>query len=965
MLSGYNYKTSNEKNVTLDITKFPTWEKQAVTGRIKDWMKNSGSRLPVSCTVFVCDDNNIDESFIFTSKALRNAAGVAIHLPENIKPINRSFEWRVYLGENCSDDYDVPSSEIFQEPQGYEYVISVADSMEERSGAGISIENSWLAFLNYTGDRPVVVDLSQLRSKGTINSQGLTASGASSFKAIYSALYAYISNTSLTTLGSVYSTLNAVLRRGGVFKNGACLSSNTYVATVSGFKQVKELVGREFTALVNGKAHSSTAQGFFLSGTKPLYRLTTNKGYSVDATLDHKFIKAEKISRRSVSPIVYGDDWTELGDLRIGDKIKLAEHGTVSSLAWDGYGSRELGWLVGNWYGDGTINDNRAVFRFFGETGYAQAAQTINFLTNSGLFNKVNQTDLTQTPKITPFNANGKVGYNIASSSLLDVLVKLGINKKTDFSEKFILENTSSEFYKGFISGFFDADGTISCRKASNRSDLKAVQKNPAILYTLQKMLSRLGIVSCVKQDAYFTDKVAQFVDYLGKTHTINQTELFVLSIGSANVRNFESAVGFTDPVKKIKLTNFTSSNKFKAEYYVDTVTSIEYLGEEPVYDCTIPDVHEFDANGIRAHNCTLHYDYDYPYVSEFLNMTREQVSWAKRALNVDEHLITSHPEILADLIDKMQGGDVWLVKKLYDAKGERIYLQVCLEIAIKHKATCLLAHLNLGACTIEEIPQAMAEGVEFLCQLHAITGVGDSGIYRKPEEDRQVGYGLLGLANLLAIEGVTYAELVNSFALYLDNNFDLPEYSSKASFIVKALIEGYHKGSEIGMQYGMERIWTVAPTATCSYNHVDREGYTTAPEIAPPINRSIERDSATFGVKTYDYHPKTEIAAEVGWETFFRLNEYFQRLMDSTGLGHSISMNWWSDMIYADQKFIQDFLDSPIKSLYYSLPVKPNTQDKSSFAVPSGEIIDFSIFGFDEPKTCLIADPHCTSCAE
>jgi|GEM_PF-1079836 len=582
MLSGYNYKTSNEKNVTLDITKFPTWEKQAVTGRIKDWMKNSGSRLPVSCTVFVCDDNNIDESFIFTSKALRNAAGVAIHLPENIKPINRSFEWRVYLGENCSDDYDVPSSEIFQEPQGYEYVILVADSMEERSGAGISIENSWLAFLNYTGDRPVVVDLSQLRSKGTINSQGLTASGASSFKAIYSALYTYISNTSLTALSGVYSTLNQVLRRGGIFKNGAV----------------------------------------------------------------------------------------------------------------------------------------------------------------------------------------------------------------------------------------------------------------------------------------------------------------------------------------------------------------------------------------------TLHYDYDYACVSEFLNMTREQVSWAKRALNVDEHLITSHPEILADLIEKMQGGDVWLVKKLYDAKGERIYLQVCLEISIKHKATCLLMHANLGACTIEEIPQVMAEGVEILCQLHAITGVGDSGIYRKPEEDRQVGYGLLGLANLLAIEGVTYAELVEAFGFYLDGKAKGWQ-NQKANDIVNALVAGYQEGAEVAKRYGMERAFTIAPTATCSYNHVDREGYTTAPEIAPPINRSIERDSATFGVKTYDYHPKTEIAAEVGWETFFRLNEYFQLLMDSTGLGHSISMNWWSDMIYADQKFIQDFLDSPIKSLYYSLPVKPNTQDKSSFAVPSGEIIDFSIFGFDEPKTCLIADPHCTSCAE
>ena len=569
--------------MTLDITKFPTWEKQAVTGRIKDWMKNSGSRLPVSCTVFVCDDNNIDESFIFTSKALRNAAGVAIHLPENIVPINRKFSWRVYLGENCSGDYDASYEEFTTPPKSYEYVISVADSMEQGKDNILSIENSWLAFLNYSGDKFVVVDLSRLRKKGTTNPQGLTASGASSFKAIYSALYAYISDTSLTTLSGVYSTLNQVLRRGGIFKNGAI----------------------------------------------------------------------------------------------------------------------------------------------------------------------------------------------------------------------------------------------------------------------------------------------------------------------------------------------------------------------------------------------TLHYDYDYPYVSEFLNMTREQVSWAKRALNVDEHLITSHPEILADLIEKMQGGDVWLVKKLYDAKGERIYLQVCLEIAIKHKATCLLMHGNLGACTIEEIPQVMKEGVEILCQLHAITGVGDSGIYLKPEEDRQIGYGFLGLANLLAIEEVSYKEFVEAFEYFFSDSFLYyePTVNAKALKIVENLVSGYHQGAEIAKLYGMERAFTIAPTATCSYNYVDREGYTTAPEIAPPINRLVERDSATFGVKSYDYHPKTEIAAEVGWETFFKLNSYFQRLMDSTGLGHSISMNWWSDIIYADQQFIQDFLDSPIKSLYYSLPVMPDTQNKSSFAVPSGEIIDFSLFGFE--PSAESSRTHCTSCSE
>ena len=40
------------------------------------------------------------------------------------------------------------------------------------------------------------------------------------------------------------------------------------------------------------------------------------------------------------------------------------------------------------------------------------------------------------------------------------------------------------------------------------------------------------------------------------------------------------------------------------------------------------------------------------------------------------------------------------------------------------------------------------------LCELHAKTGVESTGEYLTQEEDRQVGLGMLGLANLLALEG-------------------------------------------------------------------------------------------------------------------------------------------------------------------------------------------------------------------
>ena len=40
-------------------------------------------------------------------------------------------------------------------------------------------------------------------------------------------------------------------------------------------------------------------------------------------------------------------------------------------------------------------------------------------------------------------------------------------------------------------------------------------------------------------------------------------------------------------------------------------------------------------------------------------------------------------------------------------------------------------------------------------------TGVENTGEYLTQEEDRQVGLGMLGLANFLALQGVTYLSLV------------------------------------------------------------------------------------------------------------------------------------------------------------------------------------------------------------
>ena len=55
------------------------------TGRVQSWIDDPTHRLPVSCTVFVVENemegpNGIEASWRFASHALRYGAGCAIHL---------------------------------------------------------------------------------------------------------------------------------------------------------------------------------------------------------------------------------------------------------------------------------------------------------------------------------------------------------------------------------------------------------------------------------------------------------------------------------------------------------------------------------------------------------------------------------------------------------------------------------------------------------------------------------------------------------------------------------------------------------------------------------------------------------------------------------------------------------------------------------------------------------------------
>ena len=349
-----------------------------------------------------------------------------------------------------------------------------------------------------------------------------------------------------------------------------------------------------------------------------------------------------------------------------------------------------------------------------------------------------------------------------------------------------------------------------------------------------------------------------------------------------------------------------------------------------------------------------LHLDANHADIEEFINTPREQLPWVKRCVDMtpewwdDMDIITRNK-----LLNAMKRGDVWLNKVKYDSEGERIYGNVCLEVYLRSRGTCLLQHINLSACEFDTVYSAFVQGMQELCTLHARTGVGDSGEYLPPETDRQVGLGMLGLAGLLRRYGISYKQFGAALEQY--NNGELK--ASPAFELARALGDGIKAAALIAREHNMVRAFAIAPTASCSYRSKGLDGFTSTPEIAPPIARTVDRDSGTFGVETYEYGD-VEIASEVGWEAFKLVSDNIMIMLDRTGLLHGYSQNWWSDMVTMDEAFIEEWLESPQTSLYYSLQVMGDVQDKSSAyaALDEKDIDDYLANLFEESEL----EPQC-----
>lgn len=352
--------------------------------------------------------------------------------------------------------------------------------------------------------------------------------------------------------------------------NPCCVTGDTILHTTEGPKRIRDLEKTPFKAVVNGVAWDAP-HGSWISGHAEVFQVSTSRGFSFKATAEHQVMTSNR-------------SWVMVKDLTVDDKIVVSR--TKEPLVWEGKGTFEEGLLLGAFIGDGNFIDSSK--NHCGEI-------------------KVWKHDLSDRMKESLLACSSAAGGRSDRKGWVDrgSYYRMSISnlpKKYNIPRKpkqcsVELELTSSEFQKGFVTAYFDADGHV---EGTQDSGYRVVVGSVHLqnLQILQRMLARQGILSRI----YVTES--------GRPRSFcgiyDSKPLHRLFVSSESLGAFQKAFGFTHERKAALLNHAVSSTDFYSQKWETAFTSRVSCGIEEVWDAHVDGIHAFDANGLVLHNSEI-----------------------------------------------------------------------------------------------------------------------------------------------------------------------------------------------------------------------------------------------------------------------------------------------------------------------------------------------------------------------
>ena len=378
---------------------------------------------------------------------------------------------------------------------------------------------------------------------------------------------------------------------GRINASNPCVTGDTKILMKDGrWKRIDSFLGEKSEILTNiGIINKSEISGSFETGKKPVYQLTTRSGYGLKLTADHKVFT---VNRGFVSACeLTKEDYVLIPANKVAI-INEVEHKTFYQM-------------LGVYFGDGCggkVSNTRGI-QF-----------TMSKEREIPILEKFSEYVGTNYERITHKNspasvqiANTSGRYVVTNNKLIEEIggyvdLSLGSHQKY-FSDRIF--NLSLGEQKYILQGLFSADGTVA--SYGDKSQYVALDSTSLqLLKDVQIMLLGFGIKSKIYQNRRAGKDSAFLPDGKGGLKEYKVKEIHSLRISRSSRIQFEKIIGFmSESYKSGMLRKLNESVSVYENKPVDAVKSLEYVGEEDVFDLIEPLTHTFIANGITVHNCS------------------------------------------------------------------------------------------------------------------------------------------------------------------------------------------------------------------------------------------------------------------------------------------------------------------------------------------------------------------------
>ncbi|PIN85092.1 MAG: ribonucleoside-diphosphate reductase, adenosylcobalamin-dependent [Candidatus Diapherotrites archaeon CG11_big_fil_rev_8_21_14_0_20_37_9] len=374
----------------------------------------------------------------------------------------------------------------------------------------------------------------------------------------------------------------------------ACGRYDTMLFTEKGIFKLGEIVDNNMIGLkvFDGKQYVKVL-AVKENGIKKVFKATLANGNYIEFTDDHLVLSAK--TRES------DFEWTELKEI-LGYKVSQTTNtetagfnsntstnanGTVQETATK---EEELikaslsGWIVGDGY--------------YGEYGKTTMLGVIT----------INDDEFEEVKSLFEKTFGGFTVTVKNEISDTYRIVRRDFKQVQEFVEEYELDQKSftakvpekilksnPEIQSAFLRALFQADGCVRIRKEDERNswDIVLTTISENLAHQVQTILLNMGIYSKVS---------------LCKDSRENRKLQYHVEIAYYSERvKFENMVGFISEEKqeKLKLLNSIIQGKSKPPTSLETISNIEYIGEETVYDIQT-ESGKFSANGVTVHNCFI-----------------------------------------------------------------------------------------------------------------------------------------------------------------------------------------------------------------------------------------------------------------------------------------------------------------------------------------------------------------------